>query len=130
MALTEAKPIKNQGTKIEIAVVNDALSVDEMKKLLQCTREIEQNKEGRVIDVFLDISDINITAKDTFSVEELKKLAQCIREIEQNKPERHINILMDTPEKTVKEMEGVLDSVKPGFPFKTVIEFGKKDAGT
>lgn len=114
-------------SRIKIAVVNDTLSVEEMNKLLQCTREIERNKEGRVIDVFLDISDINITAKDTLSIEELKKLAQCIREIEQNKPERHINILMDTPEKTVKEMEAVMDSVKPGFPFKIVIE--KKDAG-
>ncbi|MDP2755450.1 MAG: hypothetical protein Q8P40_13815 [Nitrospirota bacterium] len=126
MTLTEAKPIKNQGTKIKITAVNDALSVEEINKLLQCTREIERNKEGRVIDVFLDISDINITAKDTFSVEELKKLAQCIREIEQNKPDRHINVLYYTPEKTVKEMEAVMDSVKPGMPFKTVIEFGKK----
>ncbi len=126
MTLTEAKPIKNQGTKINIAVVNDTLSNKEMNKLLQCTREIERNKEGRVIDVFLDISDINITAKDTFSVEELKKLAQCIREIEQNKPERHINILMDTPEKTVKEMEGIFESIKPVLPHKMIIEFGKK----
>ncbi len=130
-------------TKIKIAVVNDTLSVDEMKKLLQCTREIERNKQGRIISVFLPaavilapehgappyISDITITAGDTLSVDELKKIVQCIREIEQNKPVRHINVLMDTPEKTVKEMEEVTDSVKPGFPFKTVIEF-KKDAGT
>lgn len=67
--------------------------------------------------------------QDTFTVDELKKIVQCVREIEQNNPERHINVLMDTPEKTVKEMEAVMDSVKPGFPFKTVIEFGKKDKG-
>ena len=128
MALTENKP-KYEGTKIKIAVVNGSLLLDEIEILVQCVREIEQNKRGRVINVFLNVSDINITAGDGFSVEELMKIAQCIREIEQNKPERHIDVLMDTPEKTVEEMEEVLGSVKPAMPFKTVIEFGKKDKG-
>lgn len=72
---------------------------------------------------------INITVEnDAFSVDELKKIVQCIREIEQNRPERHIKVLMDTPEKTVNEMEDVIDSAQPGFPFKAVIEFKNKDA--
>lgn len=72
---------------------------------------------------------INISIEnDTLSVDELKKIVQCIREIEQNKPERHISVLMDTPEKTVKEMEDVIDSAHPGFPFKAVIEFKNEDA--
>lgn len=127
MALADAKSIKNQGTTIKITVVNDELSVKEIDKLLQCIREIERNKPGRVINSFLNVSDITIATGDPFSVDELKKLAQCILEIEQNKPDRHINVLMDTPEKTVKEMEAVMDSVKPGMPFKTVIELGKEN---
>lgn len=115
----------NEGTKIKIAVVNGSLLLDEIEFLVQCVREIEQNEQGRHINVFLNASDININSGDTFSVEELKKLVQCIREIEQNKPDRHIDVLMDTPEKTVKEMEEVLGSVNPGMPFKSVIEFGK-----
>lgn len=129
MALTEAEPTKNKGTKISITVVNDFLSVEEMRKLLKCTKEIERNKPGRVTGIFFGKPDINIVARDTLSVEELKKLAQCIREIEQNKPERHINVLMYTPEKTVKEIEAVMESVKPEMHFKTVIEFGKEDKG-
>uniref|UniRef100_A0A6M3M8D3 Uncharacterized protein n=1 Tax=viral metagenome TaxID=1070528 RepID=A0A6M3M8D3_9ZZZZ len=129
MALTEAEPSKNEGTKISITVMNDFLSIEEMRKLLKCAGEIERNKPGRVIDILFGTPDINIVARDTLSVEELKKVAQCVREIEQNKPERLINVLMYTPEKTVKEMEAVLDSVKPGMPFKTVIEFAKKDKG-
>jgi len=129
VALTEAEPTKNEGTKISITVVNDFMSVEEMRKLLKCTREIERNKPGRVIELFFGKPDINIVARDTLSVEELIKLAQCIREIEQNKPERHINVLMYTPEKTVKEMEAVMESVKPEMHFKTVIEFGKEDKG-
>jgi len=61
--------------------------------------------------------------KDTFSVDELNKLAQCIRDIEQNKPERHINILIDSPDKTVKEMEELMSSIEPGFPYKKIIKF-------
>jgi len=72
-------------------------------------------------------TNVTITVEnDTLSAKELNKLVQCIREIEQNKTERHINVLMDTPEKTVKEMEEILDCINPVFPFKTVIEFGKK----
>ncbi len=69
-----------------------------------------------------------IVENDTFSVDELKKIVQCIREIEQNKPERHIEVLMGTADKTVKEMEDVLDSAQPGFPFKAVVEFKNEDA--
>ena len=68
-------------------------------------------------------TEINIYVENgCLSTEELKKLTQCIREIEQNNTERFIKIWMDTPEKTVKEMEEVIGSVKPGFPHKMVIK--------
>ncbi len=71
--------------------------------------------------------DINISVKnDTFSEDELKKLMQCIREIEQNKPERHINIWIDSPEKTTKEIKGVISSIKPALRHINVIELEKK----
>lgn len=71
--------------------------------------------------------------KDRFSSSEILKLAQCIidiekndsnrnRDIEQNKPSRHLNIFMDCPDKTVKEMQEVNDSIIPGYPIKGVIE--------
>lgn len=116
----------NKGTVIKMEVVNEVLSVEEMNKLLQCTREIERNKRGRILNIFLNLSEITIAAGDTLTIDELKELVQCIREIEQNRPDRHINVFMNTPEKTTKEMEAVIDSVKPGFPFKTVIEYKKE----
>lgn len=70
-----------------------------------------------------------LVANDTLSVEELKKIAQDIRDIEQNNPRRFVTVLFDAPERTLEEMKKVMDSIKPGMPFKTVIEFGKKDKG-
>ena len=68
-------------------------------------------------------TEINIYVENGYlSIDELKKLTQCIREIEQNDTNRLIKIWMDTPEKTVKEMEDVIESVKPGFPHKMVIK--------
>lgn len=68
-------------------------------------------------------TEINIYVENgCLSTDELKKLAQCIREIEQNNTDRLIKIWMDTPEKSVKEMEDVIGSVKPGFPHKMVIK--------
>jgi hypothetical protein len=39
---------------IDISIDNDTFSEDELKKLLQCTREIEQNRPKRHIDIFID----------------------------------------------------------------------------
>ena len=61
----------------------------------------------------------------TLSVDELKKLSQCIRDIEQNKPIRHINIWMNVPDKTIKELQEVNDSISPGFPIKSVIKLNR-----
>lgn len=112
-----------KGTDIIIRIVNDNLLIEELNTLIQCTREIEQNKVGRVLDIFLDASEITISTADTLTVQELTKLAQCIRDIEQNKPQRHIRIFLKTPDKTVKEMKEILNSVKPIFPIKGVLEF-------
>lgn len=73
-----------------------------------------KGEDGTKIDIYVD--------NGCLSVDELKKLTQCIREIEQNNPQRVIKILIDTPEKTVSEMKGVLDSVEPNFPYKLVVE--------
>jgi hypothetical protein len=68
-------------------------------------------------------TEINIYVENgCLSTDELKKLTQCIREIEQNNTERLIKIWMDTPEKTVKEMEDVINSVNPEFPHKMVLK--------
>jgi lipoate synthase len=40
--------------EINISVDNDTLSEDELKKLVQCIREIEQNKPERHINIFID----------------------------------------------------------------------------
>lgn len=67
-----------------------------------------------------------LVANGTLSVDELTKIAQDIRDIEQNNPKRFVTVLFDAPDRTVEEMKKVMDSIKPGMPFKTVIEFGKK----
>lgn len=68
-------------------------------------------------------TEINIYVENgCLSADELKKLTQCVREIEQNNTERVIKIWMNTPEKTVEEMENVINSIKPGFPHKMVIK--------
>lgn len=39
---------------IDISIDNDTLSEDELKKLVQCIREIEQNRPERHIAIFID----------------------------------------------------------------------------
>ena len=68
--------------------------------------------------------EINISVvNDKFSEDEMKKLLQCIREIEQNKPERHISMFIDSRDSSVKDMKELISSVKPGFPYLTVIPY-------
>jgi len=67
---------------------------------------------------------IQLSTKGSFSVEELKKLLQCLREIEQNDPGRHIDIFMNLPDKTVKQIGEVFDSLKPGMPFRAILKDG------
>lgn len=83
--------------------------------------EFKEDKEES--DFMPTGTEINIYVENgCLSADELKKLTQCIREIEQNNTERFIKIWMDTPEKTVKEMEDVIGSVKPGFPHNMVLK--------
>lgn len=60
----------------------------------------------------------------SLTVQELKKLTQCIREIEQNDTERRINVWINAPDLTVKELDEVLDSVKPGLQLRAVLKDG------
>lgn len=78
---------------------------------------MNENKNEKSTKIIISVRN------DILSVDELKKLAQCIREIEQNNPSRHIDMLIDVPEKTVKELEEVMNSVNPEFPFKKTIRF-------
>ena len=48
------EPNEKKRTNVTIAVVNDTLSVKELNKLVQCIREIEQNKPERRINVLMD----------------------------------------------------------------------------
>jgi hypothetical protein len=121
---------KDKNEKIVIDVVKDKFSPSEISKLAQCIDEIGQNSSDRHIiwkdDKTTANEKIVISIQNgTLSVEELQKLSQCIRYIEQNKPIRHINVWMYTPDKTVKELQEVNDSITPGFPIKGVIEFNK-----
>ena len=68
-----------------------------------------------------------VVANGALSVDELTKIAQDIRDIEQNNPRRFVTVLFDVPDRTVDELKKIMDSVKPVMPFKTVIEFEKKD---
>lgn len=116
--------------KIIIDIIKDKFSSSEMSKLARCINEIEQNSSDRHIiwkdDKTTANEKIIISIQNgTLSVEELKELSQCIRDIEQNKPIRHINIWMNVPDKTIKELQEVNDSITPGFPIKGVIEFNK-----
>ena len=89
---------------------------------------IQSMKFTEEFDIKLIGTEINIYIENgCLSTDELKKLTQCIREIEQNDTGRLIKIWMDTPEKTVKEMEDVIGSVKPGFPHKMVIKGPRLD---
>lgn len=69
---------------------------------------------GTEISIYID--------NGSLSTDELKKLTQCIREIEQNNGERSIKILINTPEKTIEEMEDIINSVNPEFLYKTVVK--------
>lgn len=40
--------------EINISIVNDTLSEEELKKLIQCIREIEQNKPERHMNIFIN----------------------------------------------------------------------------
>lgn len=130
----------NINEKIIIDIVKDKFSSSEISKLTQYLKEIEQNKpvlsdnekhnpNRHIIwkdDKTTSNEKITLTVHNgKLSVEELKKLSQCLRDIEQNKPTRHINIWMDVPDKTIKEMQEINDSIKPGFPIKGVIELDK-----
>lgn len=42
------------GTEINICVENGCLSTDELKKLIQCIREIEQNNTERLFKILMD----------------------------------------------------------------------------
>lgn len=46
--------LRETSTKIDIYVDNGLLSVEELKKLIQYIREIEQNNAKRVIKIFID----------------------------------------------------------------------------
>jgi len=105
--------------------------IDILKKILYDKENIklttltfaQSAKFKEEFDVKPTGNEINIYVENVcLSADELKKLTQCIREIEQNNTERLIKIWMDTPEKTVEEMEDVLNSVKPGFPHKMVLK--------
>lgn len=124
---------KDKNEKIVIDVVKDKFSSSEISKLTQCIKEIEQNSSNRHIiwkddKTTADEKIIISIQNGTLSIEELKKLSQCIRDIEQNKPIRHLNIWMDVPDKTIKEIQEVNDSIVPGFPIKGVIELNKADS--
>lgn len=56
---------------INISTNNDTFSEDELKKLVQCIREIEQNRPDRHIDIFIDSSER--------TVEEMKNVILSIK---------------------------------------------------
>lgn len=56
---------------INISVDNDSFSEDELKKLVQCIREIEQNRPERHIDMWIDSSEK--------SMEEFKRVISSVR---------------------------------------------------
>lgn len=119
----------NINEKIIIDIVKDKFSSSEISKLAQCLKEIEHNPNRHIIwedDKTTANEKIVITIHNgTLSIEEFKKLSQCLRDIEQNKPTRHINIWMDVPDKTIKDMQEINDSIKPGFPIRGIIELDK-----
>lgn len=124
---------KDKNEKIIIDIVKDKFSSSEISKLAQCIKDIERNRKYGP-NRHIVWKDDKTTANEKIvisihngilSVEELKKLSQCIRDIEQNKPIRHINIWMNVPDKTIKEMQEVNDSITPGFPIKGVIELNR-----
>lgn len=60
--------MKNKNTSISILIEEDMLSVEELQELVQCIRNIEQNKPKRVIKIFIDTPDKTTKEmKDIFS---------------------------------------------------------------
>lgn len=57
--------------KISISIDNDTLSEDELKKLMKCIREIEQNKPERHMDIWIDSPEK--------SIEEIKEVISSIK---------------------------------------------------
>lgn len=57
--------------EINISVNNDTFSEDEVKKLVQCIREIEQNKPERHINIWIDSPEKNM--------DEMKRIIASIR---------------------------------------------------
>lgn len=56
--------------EINISIENDRLSEEELKKLVQCIRDIEQNKPERHIDIFVNSPDS--------TVEEMKRIISSV----------------------------------------------------
>lgn len=52
-------------------IVEGTLSVEELKKLLQCIREIEQNKPERIIKINMNLPDK--------TVEEMKEILSSVK---------------------------------------------------
>lgn len=50
----EESDFRPTGTEINIYVENGCLSIDELKKLTQCIREIEQNNTERLFKILMD----------------------------------------------------------------------------
>lgn len=51
---SDFKDFKDTGTEINICVENGCLSTEELKKLRQCIREIEQNNTERLIKIWME----------------------------------------------------------------------------
>lgn len=121
---------KYKNENILIDVVRDRFSSSEILKLSKCIKDIEKNDSNRNIIWKDDKTQINekiiISIQNgVLSVEELKRITQCLRDIEQNKPSRHLNIFINCPDKTIKGMQEVNDSIVPGYPIIGVIEFDR-----
>jgi lipoate synthase len=58
---------------INISIDNDTLSEDELKKLVQCVREIEQNRQERHIDILIDSPEK--------TMEEMKRVISSVKPI-------------------------------------------------
>lgn len=56
--------------EINISIIDDILSEDELKKLMQCVRDIEQNKPERHINIFINSPES--------TTEEMKELLSSI----------------------------------------------------
>lgn len=70
------------------------------------------------------------TTNGDLTADELKELMQCINEINQNysmlrnRGNRQIAVFTLAPNITLKELEVVTDSLKPGFKLKILLKDG------